>query len=185
MTAVTPVTEGLPSCISWDNAGDSQQEAVACCRQLHSQLLSNDCGANSRARIQEGQYCSCVRPDRSSLHSHKECSPKFMPQHAGHTLPNSAFDQQNFSTSTAAAAAMRKRSAPQPSRNGQSSDQTGAIEPMSASASELASPADPWTEVVHKESGQIYYWNQQTGEQFQLPPKGAHILVFHGTQTSM
>ncbi len=29
-------------------------------------------------------------------------------------------------------------------------------------------PADPWTEVVHKESGQIYYWNEDTSEGFSL-----------------
>ena len=88
----------------------------------------------------------------------------------GHTVPSEDSDQQHFSTSTAALAAVRKRSAPQPSRKDQSSGRPDAIEPASASASgsELASPADPWTEVFQKESGQIYYWNQQTSEEYRI-----------------
>ena len=34
----------------------------------------------------------------------------------------------------------------------------------------ISSRADPWTEVVHKKSGQIYYWNQKTSKlQAHLP----------------
>ncbi|CAL5228077.1 g11145 [Coccomyxa viridis] len=28
----------------------------------------------------------------------------------------------------------------------------------------VAGSADPWKEVVHKETGQVYYWNKQTNE---------------------
>ncbi|BDA44540.1 hypothetical protein COCOBI_06-0160 [Coccomyxa sp. Obi] len=70
--------------------------------------------------------------------------------------------QHAFSTSTAAAA-VRKKGTPQPSGK-KSASGTNTLAPASTSGSEVANPADPWTEVVHKETGQIYYWNQQTDE---------------------
>lgn len=71
--------------------------------------------------------------------------------------------QHSFSTSTAPAA-VRRKATPQPSEK-RNSSRADTLAPASTSGNEVASPADPWTEVVHKETGQIYYWNQQTGMQ--------------------
>lgn len=88
-----------------------------------------------------------------------------------------------FSTSTAAAT-VRRKGTPQPSRKGTAS-RTDTIAPASSTGNQVASPADPWTEVVHKETGQIYYWNEQTDETTALgePKPGPQGRVQYPQQT--
>lgn len=66
-----------------------------------------------------------------------------------------------FATSSAAAAKRACADAASRSR-----PPPNAVAP--AASGEVQRAEDPWTEVVHPESGQVYYWNQQTST---LPAK--------------
>ncbi len=83
--------------------------------------------------------------------------------------------QCSFTSSAAAAAALHRKSASQQSKRSGPSARADAIAPASAPESELASAADLWTEVVHKDTGQIYYWNEQTSKK-PVPQIGGPVV---------
>jgi hypothetical protein len=75
-------------------------------------------------------------------------------------IQNGAKQQQSGIATRAAAAAAAKRGADAGGRHQQSSIRPAAPLPSAETAVKCAD--DAWVEVIHRETGQIYYWNQQT-----------------------